>query len=200
MLQGLGDIYDALNERLKRAGVLPSLEINQWPELQRFRKQQQEQLIQPGHEAAVADTLQSQQKTAPIQQPLPPETHAASRKLLQLLRESKHSAAVEGAAGEPITVDALSKVLTELGGAPALVTVSLLQKIEEYASPRALRDKFPRRAPSNCNCQKACSTRWRDCCGVPEIGRANSEATNSGGSAACQPNYLSCQSILRINW
>jgi diguanylate cyclase (GGDEF)-like protein len=136
LMQGLGDIYDELNERMKRAGVLPSLEINQWPELQRFRKLQQGLQSQDGDSNAL-ESLQPSQKSTPI--PFPPETHAASRKLLQLLRESKQSSAIPGEAAAPITREALTQVLTALRGDTALaINASLLQRIEEFCSAQGM--------------------------------------------------------------
>jgi diguanylate cyclase (GGDEF)-like protein len=130
LMQGLGDIYDELNERLKRAGVLPALEVSQWPELQRFKRQARQ------GDAALAESAQPAAAKA-AQLPLSAETHAASRKLLQLLRESQQTTDVAAANAAPITPDALIKMLTELRGDATLAdNVSLVQRLETVIATR----------------------------------------------------------------
>ncbi|MDB6062071.1 MAG: hypothetical protein JWM78_2174 [Verrucomicrobiaceae bacterium] len=135
LMRGLGDMYDEVNEKLKRAGILPALEINQWPALQRFKQQARVA------ETQAADTNVTDTHTSSVEniqpQPLPPETHAASRKLLHLLRESKNSTAVQSINAntenrEPLNRDTLLRALAELrGDASFVVNTSLLQRLDE---------------------------------------------------------------------
>lgn len=125
VMQGLGDVYDEINERLKRAGVLPALEINQWPELQRFRQQARQSQVDVA-EPSLPGPIRAEERSQ-----LPAQAYAASHKLLQLLRESKHSADAAPANVEPITRDALINALTELrGDATDALNASLMQRIE----------------------------------------------------------------------
>ena len=133
VMQGLGDVYDEINERLKRAGVLPALEISQWPELQRFR-QQARQPQQGG--AEISPALPTPPETRPQ---LSSQAYAASHTLLQLLRESTHAAPATAANAEPVSRDALIDALTELRGDTTVeLNATLLQRIEALFATREM--------------------------------------------------------------
>lgn len=133
-LPRLGDIYDEINERLKRAGVLPALEINQWPELQRFRQSSQDP------EPALEQATSAEAEREDVQQVLPPENYGAARKLLRFLRQSMGVSSSSAAASvSPVDPAIVLNALAAVAGSdesPSLQLpfphLPLLQRINSW--------------------------------------------------------------------
>ncbi len=121
LIQGLGDIYTEINDRLKRAGVLPTLEVSQWPTFQRMKQQAQQIATEVDEPAA---TEKSVDATSWL-----PEVRAASRKIWQQLRETENTSVIHGSS-QPLSRNTLLKILTELNnGAESIADESLLEKL-----------------------------------------------------------------------
>ncbi len=131
VLQHLGEVYDALNERLKQWGILPNLEIDLWRELHQGKIGARNR-----QEALPARDLPQSNKTAlaaPAAEIASTELFGAARQILQLIRHTpEHEIAIEGDDRE-----AVLKMLATLQQQSDDSSTPLLQRLRNHASSHA---------------------------------------------------------------
>lgn len=127
VLQHLGDIYDALNERLKQWGVLPNLEIDLWRELHQGKigaRHRQETL--PAHDLLQNNAIDA---AAPAAEVASAELLSAARQILQLM----HSPGTSEAAASDDR-EAVLKILETLQPHAGDNSSPLLQRLSDHAA------------------------------------------------------------------
>ena len=128
VLQHLGEIYDALNERLKQWGIFPNLEIDLWRELHRGK-------IGARHRRESLPTRDLPQNnatdfSAPTAEIASEELFSTARQILQLIRHSPSD-------GEITTGDDREAVLTMLAALQQQTgdsSIPLLQRLRDHAA------------------------------------------------------------------
>ncbi len=151
LIDGLAQLYDELNERLKQVGVLPGFEIDQWPALQRARSQSSSpeegaakegaREEQPREEALPPDAVPESVEAADPA----PAVYRASQQLLQLLHEVAPGGheAVELLGSEGV-IDVLSALQSQPGR--AALSRPLLARVEEYLAAQGLERALPQQS------------------------------------------------------
>ena len=143
LLPRLGDIYDGVNERLKRAGVLPTLEISRWPELQRMRQQtrvrEMEMLaVPPALPSANEVNTPALATSVPVSNPgsgITREVYQAARKLLQLVQGGWNARA--SAPSRTASPAELRQGLVALAATAEPSDGALLEQLQEYFAQHA---------------------------------------------------------------
>ncbi|HET8710886.1 MAG TPA: DUF1631 family protein, partial [Spongiibacteraceae bacterium] len=130
VLHHIGEIYDALNERLKQWGVLPNLEIDLWRELY------QGKIGARDHPAptAIIDTAPTPEEspfTTSATEVASTELYSTARQILQLIR---HPSVGNGTTASDVDDrEAVLKILAELQQQAGDNSTPLLQRLRDHA-------------------------------------------------------------------
>jgi diguanylate cyclase (GGDEF)-like protein len=134
LIPGLGDIYEEINERLKRFGVLPTLEISQWQELKRLRERGTVSLAAPAPVAAQLSPATAVGEAAPVATSLP-EVAGIARRLLHYLRGAIGSTPGAAPVGQQTLLDALGHLQEQTA---ADTSEPLLQRLKSWLTTHAV--------------------------------------------------------------
>lgn len=133
VLQHLGEIYDALNERLKQAGILPNLEIDLWRELHQRKIGTVANALKEAATSSImtdSGTISDEQHDdiGPAQNVASAELFSAASEILKLLHNPTATSET-GVEGDRTTVLSILEALQNEGGE---TSTSLLQRLHDH--------------------------------------------------------------------
>jgi diguanylate cyclase (GGDEF)-like protein len=140
LVDGLIQLCDELNERLRRAGVLPDLEIEQWPELRRLHERVAS-AVEAAPEAPTPAVAEAESVDGPAAV-ISPAAYRASRQLLQLL----HGTAAERPDAVLLQPQAVVDALAALAGQGVAVSQPLRERIENWLATQGVEARLPERS------------------------------------------------------
>lgn len=128
ILQNLGEIYDALNERLKQWGILPNIEIDLWRELHqgKTRTHHARETQHPDHLAQDNEPSFD----VPTADVASDELFSTARQILQLIRHSSNNEPES----ESDDRDAVLAMLKDLQQQANDTTTPLLERLHNHAA------------------------------------------------------------------